>query len=304
MDGPGGKLFPMEAEIEPEESEQEVIQQLADDEESLSGAPDPLSINLPLFEDNQPEEGDEEIKSLQFPTAEPPSPPREPPPPPALTPVKPRAMQATVPSHSLTLQIPTLAATPTCTPHMSNTTGQPALFHGRSDENAQNFLRGTEMYILINGVKDEAVKVAIFSTLISAGSQADLWWTNLDMVHKVSWTAVQAAFIAKWPVIVTANKTKLEYQKELLALRLKEEEVGERITVADIETWSHVHFHGTLKKLVQDAGVETVPILIQPVQDALPRTLKDLTSPAPPDWDTFLNKIKNANIDTLLEKVK
>ncbi|KAG2743043.1 hypothetical protein P692DRAFT_201809349 [Suillus brevipes Sb2] len=119
---------------------------------------------------------------------------------------------------------------------MSNSTGPPALFHGRSDKNAQNFLRGTEMYILINGVKDEAVKVAIFSTLISVESHADLWWTNLDSAHKVSWAAVRAAFIAKWPVIVAADKTKLEYQKELLALRLKEEEVGERITVADIET--------------------------------------------------------------------
>lgn len=159
------------------------------------------------------------------------------------------------------------------------------------------------MYILINGVKDEAVKVAIFSTLISAGSHADLWWTNLNTVHKTSWSAVRAAFVTKWPTIIAADKTKLEYQKELLALRIKEEDIGERITVAGIETWSHIHFHSTLKKLVQDAGVETAPILIQPVRDALPRTLRDLTSPAPPDWDTFLNEIKNANIDTLLEKL-
>jgi hypothetical protein len=299
-------------EIEQDESEQEVIQQLADDEqsladdeESLSGAPDPSSITLPLFDGSQTEEEeDERRKPLQFPTVEPPSPPRDPPQTPVPTPIKLRATQATVPSHKLTSQIPTLVTTTSATPHMSNATGPPALFHGRSDENAQNFLRGTEMYILINGVKDEAVKVAIFSTLISAGSQADLWWTNLDTAHKASWSAVRTAFIAKWPAIVAADKTKLEYQKELLALRLKEEEVGERITVAGIETWSHVHFHGTLRKLVQDAGVETAPILIQPVRDALPRTLRDLTSPAPPDWDTFLNEIKNANIDTLLEKVK
>lgn len=131
------------------------------------------------------------------------------------------------------------------------------------------------MYILINRIGDEAVKVAIFSTLISAGSQADLWWMNFNMAHKASWSAVRAAFVAKWPTIVAADKTKLEYQKELLALRLKEEEVGECITIAGIEMWSHVHFHSTLKKLVQDAGVETAPILIQPVRDALPRTLRD-----------------------------
>ena len=160
------------------------------------------------------------------------------------------------------------------------------------------------MYILVNGIKDEAVKVKLFGTLILAGSHADLWWMNLDTKHKASWSTVKAAFITKWPTIIAADKTKLEYQKELLALWLKEEEVGIRITVAGIEMWSHVHFHGTLKKLVQDAGVDSAPILIQLVRDALPRTLRDLTSPAPPDWNTFLNEIKDTNIDTLLEKAK
>lgn len=187
---------------------------------------------------------------------------------------------------------------------MSNLTGPPAVFHGRSDENAQNFLRATEMYILINGIKDEAVKVELLGTLISAGSQADLWWTNLDTKHKANWSSIRTAFITKWPAIIAADKTKLEYQKELMALRMKEEEVGTRITVAGIETWAHIHFHSTLQKLVQDAGVDSAPILIQPVRDALPRTLRDLTSPAPPDWTTFLQEIKDANIDTLLEKVK
>src|SRR6267154_1113122 len=160
------------------------------------------------------------------------------------------------------------------------------------------------MYILVNGIKDEAVKVKLFGTLILAGSHANLWWTNLDTKHKASWLMVKAAFITKWPTIIAADKTKLEYQKELLALWLKEEEVGICITVAGIETWSHVHFHGTLKKLVQDAGVDSAPILIQLVRNALPRTLRDLMSPAPLDWNTFLNEIKDANIDTLLEKAK
>jgi hypothetical protein len=219
--------------------------------------------------------------------------------------VKPRATQATTPSQKLiSLRTKTIANLPTHTSRMSNSAGPPAVFHGRNDENAQNFLRATEMYILVNGIKDEAVKIELFGTLISAGSQADLWWTNLDTKHKTSWSAVRAAFIAKWPAIIAADKTKLEYQKELLALRMKEEEVGTRITIAGIETWAHIHFHGTLQKLVQDAGVDSAPILIQPVRDALPRTLRDLTSPAPPNWNTFLTEIKDANIDTLLEKVK
>ncbi|KAG1901665.1 uncharacterized protein F5891DRAFT_1172444 [Suillus fuscotomentosus] len=259
-------------EQEQEESEHEVIRQLADDEELLPGAPDLSLITFSFLNDESIEkESHEETQSLQFPPVEPPSPLREP-----WSPfVKPRATQAITPLHKPTsLFIAPIVTppniTPTHTSRISNSTGPPAVFHGRSDKNAQNFLRATEMYILVNGIRDEAVKVKLLGTLISAGSQADLWWTNLDTKHKVSWTTIRAAFITKWPAIIAADKTKLD----------------------------------TLQKLVQDAGVDSAPILIQPVRDALPRTLRDLTSPAPPDWNTFLTEIKDVNIDTLLEKVK
>lgn len=149
----------------------------------------------------------------------------------------------------------------------------PALFHGKESENAQNFLQSTEAYFLVNQIADEAVKVALFAALISAGSQADHWWTNLDVQHKAAWRDVKAAFEVKWPAITVAGKTQLEYQKELLALRLKEEDVGERLTLAEITTWSHIHFHNQLTTLVQDAGIANAPVLIHQVRDALPRVL-------------------------------
>ncbi|KAG1810294.1 uncharacterized protein HD556DRAFT_1436017 [Suillus plorans] len=90
--------------------------------------------------------------------------------------------------------------------------------------------------------------------------------------------ASQALFLTKWPVIIVAGKTQREYQKDLLELRFKEEEVGELVTVAGIATWAHIQFHNKLKTLVKDAGVENVPILIQPVREALPQALRDLTS--------------------------
>ncbi|KAG2058728.1 hypothetical protein BDR06DRAFT_1003912 [Suillus hirtellus] len=73
----------------------------------------------------------------------------------------------------------------------------------------------------------------------------------------------------------------LEYQKELLALRLKEEDVGEHIMLAEVTMWSHIHFHNQLKMVLQD-----------------------LTMPAPPNWNTFLNEIKDVNVDILQDKVK
>ncbi|KAG1871722.1 hypothetical protein DFJ58DRAFT_722454 [Suillus subalutaceus] len=115
---------------------------------------------------------------------------------------------------------------------------------------------------------------------------------------------VKAAFQTKWPAIVAVKKTQREYQKELMELRLKEEDVGERVMVAGISTWAHTQFHNKLKTLVKDAGVESIPILIQPVRKALPQALRDLTSVALADWSAFLNEINNVNIDTLQEKAK
>ncbi|KIK35640.1 hypothetical protein CY34DRAFT_27589, partial [Suillus luteus UH-Slu-Lm8-n1] len=171
-------------------------------------------------------------------------------------------------------------------------------------ENPQNFLREVERYIHLNRISDEATKVIIFSTFISAGSQADIWWNNLTATETASWATVKTAFQGQWPAIVVAAKSTLEYQKELLALRLKEEDVGERITVAGVSTWSHLHYHGRLQKLVQDAGVANAPVFIHQVREALPRVLRDLTSPAPPDWTTFFDEIRNANIDTIQDKAR
>ncbi|KAG1774664.1 hypothetical protein EV702DRAFT_1237851 [Suillus placidus] len=292
------------------ESEHEVIQQLIDDEdddqESLPGAPD-RSIALPTEYQLQSSEQahTRTLEQLPFPHEKQPSPPREYGPSFSFTLAKPRTMQVTIATApNFVKQCLTPAAAPTQTANVMASSPLPALFHGKEGENAQNFLRSTEAYFLINRITDEAVKVALFSALISAGSQADYWWTNLDAAHKSTWTLVKTAFENKWPTIAAAGKTKLEYQKELLVLRLKDEDVGERTTSAEVTMWSHIHFHNQLQMLVQDAGVVNAPVLIHQVRDALPRTLRDLTTPAPPDWNTFLNEIKDVNVDILQDKAK
>jgi hypothetical protein len=64
-------------------------------------------------------------------------------------------------------------------------------------------------------------------TFISAGSDADIWWTGLGALQKATWVKAKAVFLAKWPAIVVAGKVQREYQKDLLELWFKEEEVGE-----------------------------------------------------------------------------
>lgn len=262
-------------------SEYEVSKQLGeheDDEESLPGAPNP-NIVIPT---------PETISPIPFPTTQ-------------------RTDQLIVPSKSK-LRLPSkTSVVPPIVPAQAQfvpmaTTTAPALFSGNDNENPQNFLREVERYIHLNRITDEATKVIIFSTFISAGSQADIWWNSLTVTQTTTWANVKTVFQAQWPAIVVAAKSTLEYQKELLTLRLKEDDVGERITVAGVSTWSHLHYHGRLQKLVHDAGVANAPVFIHQVREALPRVIRELTSPAPPDWTTFFDEIKNANIDTIQDK--
>ncbi|KIK32910.1 hypothetical protein CY34DRAFT_100549 [Suillus luteus UH-Slu-Lm8-n1] len=149
----------------------------------------------------------------------------------------------------------------------------PSTFEGKETENPQNFLREVERYIYLNRITDEVTKVVIFSTFIYAGSQADIWWNGLAASKKTTWDDVKAEFGKQWPAIVVAAKSQLDYQKELLVLQLKEEDVGEQITVAGVMTWSHLHYHGRLQKLVHDAGIANAPVFIHQVREGLPRVI-------------------------------
>ncbi|KAG1775476.1 hypothetical protein EV702DRAFT_1199229 [Suillus placidus] len=271
------------ADNDPSASEHEVNEQLEereDDEDSLPGAPDP-SLTIPIPELTQP---------IPFPSTQ-------------------YSHQLTIPTTSEPR--PFLRRSIILTPIPAQiqylpmaTTPAPSSFNRNDNENPQNFLREVERYIHISRITDEATKVVLFSTFISAGSQADIWWGTLTAAHTASWATVKAVFQAQWPAIVVAAKSALDYQKELLALRLKEEDVGERITVAGVSTWSHLHYHGRLQKLVQDAGVTNAPVFIHQVREALPGVIQDLTTPAPADWTMFLDEIKNANIDVVQDKAR
>jgi hypothetical protein len=178
----------------------------------------------------------------------------------------------------------------------------PSWFHGKADENAQNFLREVDRYIVLNDLKTEAGKVMVFSTLLSAGSVADTWWNKLDSSKKTSWADVKIAFMERWPAITVAEKTGLDYQREILALRLSDDEVGTQIIIAGVATWAHLQFHNKLQQLVSEAGAATTTGLVYQVRENLPVVVKELTTPGLGEWKTFLDEIKNIDTNKLREK--
>lgn len=180
----------------------------------------------------------------------------------------------------------------------------PSWFHGKPDENAQNFLWEVNRYIILNDLKMEAGKVMVFSTLLSAGSVADTWWMKLDSMRKTSWSDVKLAFSDRWPGITVAEKTGLDYQCEILALHLMEEELGKQIMVAGIPTWSHLQFRTSLQQLIDEAGTATTAGLIYQVRENLPAVMKELMTPGLVEWKKFIDEITAIDTNKLREKAE
>lgn len=273
------------SEYESHEVRQQLEQTDEEDQESLTGAPDPEANTLPTFDD-QPTKILSAVVQPQKSITPWPVPPATP----TKTFLKPIIAKVT-PQTSKSKK-------------MSGNGNTPGWFHGKADENAQNFLREVERYVVLNELKTEQGKITVFSTLLSAGSIADTWWNKLDTSHKSTWSDVKTAFSNRWPAITVAEKTGLDYQREILALRLKEEEVGKQITVAGVPTWAHLQFHVNLRQLVNEAGANTTAGLVYQVRENLPTVIKELTTPGLAEWSKFLDEIKALDTNKLREKAE
>jgi hypothetical protein len=133
---------------------------------------------------------------------------------------------------------------------------------------------------------------------------ADTWWNRLDSTQKATWVDVKKAFTARWPGIAVAEKMGLDYQWEILALCLTDEEFRMQITVAGVPTWPHLQYCTSLHQLVNEAGTATIAGLVYQVHENLPLVMKELTTPGVADWDKFLEEIEKIDTNKLRKKAE
>ncbi|KAG2336559.1 hypothetical protein BDR05DRAFT_896538, partial [Suillus weaverae] len=119
-------------------------------------------------------------------------------------------------------------------------------------------------------------KLDAFGDYLGMNSQAERWFKALSSADKITWAAFVAAFEKRWPPIVIAEKTKAEYEKELLDYMLPEREVGKKTTLYDRECWTHVAWAVKALQLATDAGISQSTSMIWQVRSNLPDVVKDL----------------------------
>ena len=191
--------------------------------------------------------------------------------------------------------ISTISADPDMSHHIEPFWGD------RDDENPQDFLRSFNRAM---GDKPDVHKMKQFINYLHADSVADDWYGSLDAAILADWALIEAEFHTRWPKTAVVKKTSTEYEEELLGLRLKEEELGKKETIAGREAYTHLVWADKMQKLVKGAGVETGTIYIGQVRKMLPSTIKDKVGDKHANWTAFLKAVRDVDIEYIKDEAE
>ncbi|KAG1865843.1 hypothetical protein DFJ58DRAFT_724236 [Suillus subalutaceus] len=119
-------------------------------------------------------------------------------------------------------------------------------------------------------------KLDTFGDYIGTGSQVERWFKALTSIDKATWSTFVTAFEKHWPPVMIAEKTKAEYERELLDHALREGDVGKKTMLYDRECWTHIAWAVKALQLATNAGIDQGTSMIWQVRSKLPDVVKDL----------------------------
>ena len=73
---------------------------------------------------------------------------------------------------------------------------------------------------------------------------------------QVKWEGIEAGFMVKWPRAVVVKKMSMEYEEELLGLKLRAQDLGRKEEVAGREVYMHIAWADNMWRLAKGARVE------------------------------------------------
>jgi hypothetical protein len=179
------------------------------------------------------------------------------------------------------------------------------IFHGdgRASENPVDFLKSFNRAMRQQAVTQLNDKLEAYGDYLGTSSQAETWFKALTSADKATWTAFVTVFEKRWPPVIIAEKTKAEYERELLEHILPSAEVGKKTTMYDRECWSHVAWAAKTLQFATSAGIEQGTSMIWQVRSKLPDVVKDLLKDKEyKTWTEFTKAVTELKGSRLAEK--
>ncbi|KIO04545.1 hypothetical protein M404DRAFT_26015 [Pisolithus tinctorius Marx 270] len=172
------------------------------------------------------------------------------------------------------------------------------LFYGdRAEmENTSDFLKAfNHSMLFLNPLATDKQKIKALANYLGTSSPAEHWYENLTATQCASWDELAKAFNTRWPTLKSVTQTSEEYQTELLALRLPEEDVRVTKMVGQQKVWVHVKWAEEAMQLASLAGIEQGLTLIWQVKKQLPKAVRRLLDNEYKDWQDFTDDMKVLN---------
>ncbi|KAK7020246.1 hypothetical protein VNI00_017777 [Paramarasmius palmivorus] len=187
-------------------------------------------------------------------------------------------------------------------PMTSIMTLEPFWGDGRASESPPDFLRS--FLRTRNASETDDVRIRSLRNFLKHGSPADEWFKGLDAEVKKDWDRFEEEFEKRWPEIAGVKKEKSEYEDELLALRLKEEELGKKVERHGVDVYTHIDFASRLLELAKGAGVDGTSTFIRQVRNELPDVLKEKVGSEFTDWNAFSKAIRDVDVTYLKDAAR
>ncbi|KAG1732316.1 hypothetical protein EDB19DRAFT_1831430 [Suillus lakei] len=146
-------------------------------------------------------------------------------------------------------------------------------------------------------------KLDAFGDYLGTSSQAEVWFQAIPSTSKATWATFVTVFEACWPPVKIVEKTKAEYEKELLDHALQCTEVGKKMTLYDWECWTHIAWAVKTFQLATSVGIAQSMSMIWQVRSTLPDIVKDLLKDEEyADWAEFAKAVMELKGSRLAEK--
>jgi hypothetical protein len=159
---------------------------------------------------------------------------------------------------------------------------------------SKTFMKKIHIQLRSDQITGDKDKIAALEDYLKENSPAEKWYhaTTTGANPPVTWKQMEAAFVTRFPTPQEAERTPQEYERELLGMKLKVEELDTTVMVGGSQVFTHVQYASRLLELAKLAGIATTASGIWQARDSMPEVIREKVSATQKDWTAFTDAIK------------
>ena len=175
---------------------------------------------------------------------------------------------------------------------------------GRPGENPNDFLKRVKQSFKNPIFSNDTAKVNAFIDYLASNSVAEKWFENdTTPTDKITWDNLIAAFQARWPKEKQPVLTRAMKKEKLLAIELKEEEIGKLVGEDYKQEWGHIVWAKKVTHMANMVG-NTNGELIEAILEKVPEIMRSELTLKYANWTEFLDGIHSISSACIAENRK